>query len=1605
MSDPEQPIVTAPTGAQAPSAHGSPSSDDVTEGLRRLFAADEDDDEADYVPGATDSLAPRDQLDDVDGRKLAREIERVARQQSSALAKSRGLLIASQLLSHLGDEEGAFAAARDSAETSPRLSISALSLRKKAKGVGNVESVERSLEATSRSAAEPASRIFAVRLLARQLAADGRKNELGQLLDRAARSGDADDALLLQRIVFRLSQGASLAGVEIPKALTEPVAVVQEIVSDIRSGGDGVETAPARDVALIRAARKLARGDVAACLLALRAAGISEDAQMELSSALLSTSVETSAEALSQLRTLVRKSPTRRRVRELAARAVESGDHESLNRILSEADPGSGTFDLAERSFLAACAGQGLTLSQDDLSALSERDAPLALALGPDSEPAFNPHDASTEALLVQLGGGLTRLTAGVERAARGSAPLSPSGITALETLRERGQNELLVSALELLRSLASDQASGLAAEIARLSDDPERSSGKLLAATIFQRSNDLERASEQYRHVANREGALALGAARGLTELGVEDASDLLRSVIHSTSHPGLRLAYELEVALRQPDPDVALSQVLERHVLDRDNRLPGISDAERSAALLAGALLAARRGDLALAGEMRRALEELDTLPAAMGRLRRIWTNEEGGSESGGRSARRFDISERISGYFSSGTFPRELEFDEVKPDEAKPFTLSSLEKLLGFSASLTAGPTEATVEMGRRCESIDSSIAEVLLDLDKTLGRTGAVSPVWLTRAREAEDERSRRHAYERLAELDEQKGDQSSALLWHKTLSEEFPDHVPTLLRLEETGFSLGEPSSHAAEMLAKSLPPGDRETYQLVGGSMALAHSDLRRAQKYLEPLLDTDEPSLLALRGIITVAQERRDEPLLLRSISAAFKFARTDLDKAAGALGIALAHSRLGQISEAIEWCKRAIAARPGSFAAHLLLNQLESPTDGLEKAEQLEAFARTAKTASHRTDLWFAAGSAWDDAADPLRAADCYEQTLLATPEHRDAFTRLCERREAQGATETLIELLKRRLPIAAKGGEEALELELKLSSLLLVQQRPEEAKSHLEAALSSHPGHTAALRAHAEVSAALGAHDSAEKSLVALRDRLAPGDERVSVERSLGKLYELHLKQLEKAMDAYQAVYEARPSDEEIRADLVRVFCGLGLAERATALQTKIIQSANSPEQKRTGALRLAEIYEMVGGDPQRAGATLERTRKAWPLDADVLEATVRFMDRQGTGGSRGFLLDRAGKDARRKLESERLDPGLLDTLARVARLSGHEATAEATDATRHAVLGTDAKLLEGAGIGALDPRVDDLIAPTNFSAPLRNLLRKTGAAMDAAFSVDLANLGAKRAESGATFERLAKIAQALDSQAPELYVAASLGSKCLPVTTVPARLLMGPELDDLPGQERDYILLRALKLRWLGAGALARSKDEDRWPMLVALLHLFAPNWRPHSVDNRKAAQARALIEQGLARVGYDDDVPMLALEVIGALGNQSTGIGEQPRILANRVGLLGVGDPNLVLSAIASSEGGKLPPGGPSRFRWLESHTEAKDLLLFSTTDKYSRARQALGLAEKAPGGPSAAPHRGSMASVPDQDGRPAPPARSGAPAPPRRPKPPPPRRS
>ncbi len=1591
----------------------------VSRDLEQLFSAG-DEQESNCVPGEGSSLPQTASPLATDRLKLAEALELSANEQSSALSKSRGLLIASQLYQEENEEERSFTAAQQAAGISPKLGLASLYLRKKAKRRLDGETAERTLQTSARLAADKSSRVHAIGVYASFLEREERFEEAGELLDQSARSGNSTTSLLLRRIIFRLTQGESLAGVEIPSHLDSPIKIAQEVL------GSPASAEECSELIGLRAARQLALGnthewekhllkDLLKDTPSTLSAGqtsvrleIWRDGLSELNSALLSCEPNEGARSLTLLKGLARQRPSRRVLRTLAARCVEECDQQTLEQVLGLADPGSGTFTLIERWFLSGRANIQLQLSEEEAHSLSHDEPALALALGPDELPALRPEEASETSLLVQLGAAMLRLRS---EASATSPLLSESGIAALEELNERSTQGELCEALGLLRSVSLGHSLESAKFLDKLSSRANSAAGLVMAGALLQRNEETDAAELAYSSALKQvedstsdSSTLALAAIQGLLSLENQEKSELLLRLSETSHSVELKYAQQLESALSLPDEErghdllKASTDLFETELLAasplRSQSEHNFFIAALSGLLLASSSLAEQAGAKALADDARRLLSEHPSTCGRMVAFRELWetTISKDKEEESTISLRKLfssssDASERAIARFS---------LDSKENEQTSPSSKISLgqnvpvECTMEMAKAIIQNDLSEATSWGKNLTDIDPIIPSLLRDLDSLGGAPKKHTSYWLDRAQNTNSDDIRRYAYERLASLDSARGDLSGAMLWRKTLAEEYPKDLPSLLRLEEIQLSEGTGAVLEGSSLQSALPPGDREPYSLVAGAVALANSKMRDANRHLSGLLDQGAPPLLAARGVATAARERRDDEMLFSAVKHLTSDKSSDLDRCSTALATALLLSRMGRQEEAISWTRRALAARGGAFAAHQLLHHLNQPKHAVEQAEQLEQFACSVAAPQHRVELWLECAQVWEKAEDPDRAILAYLNTLKSAPEHQDAFDRLCFLYKRQELYPALENLLAARLKLLPEQAKERLTLEVSLSETLMHQGKALDAKIHLESALLLDPTKCSILRAHADVSAELGEHQSAEKSLSALLTKTSDPSDRKEILRSLGHLYDEHLGQLENAMDALQAVLKIDEKDDETATVLIRVYCRLGLAERATALQTKLIQSATSPKAKRAGALNLAKLYETVANDPKRAAATLERTRKAWPLDADVLQAVVEFMDRQGTAGQRGFLLDRAKKDARRKLETERLDGALLETLARVAQLTGKSALCESTTAAQSAYLGKGESALKGAGLNALDPRIDDLLSPYGLTAPLRALLRKTGAAMDAAFSVDLSSVGAEPLKEGKTFDRIAQIAAALNSTAPEIYVSKSLGAKCIPLTTEPARLLVGKALDELAEQERDYLILRGLKMRWLGVGALLRSKEEDAWPMLVALLHLFAPNWRPTSVDMQKTVQAKALIEQRLAQVGYDDDVPMLALEAIGSIGEHGARFAQHARALAERTALLGVGDPAVALSALAASEGKSLPASGPSRFRFLNGNEAARDILLFAASENCATARVELSLARRD--------------STPELNPSPKETPRRSAPRPPLR-RPPPPKRS
>jgi hypothetical protein len=133
-------------------------------------------------------------------------------------------------------------------------------------------------------------------------------------------------------------------------------------------------------------------------------------------------------------------------------------------------------------------------------------------------------------------------------------------------------------------------------------------------------------------------------------------------------------------------------------------------------------------------------------------------------------------------------------------------------------------------------------------------------------------------------------------------------------------------------------------------------------------------------------------------------------------------------------------------------------------------------------------------------------------------------------------------------------------------------------------------------------------------------------------------------------------------------------------------------------------------------------------------------------------------------------------------------------------------------------------------------------------------------------------------------------------------------------------------------------------------------MAGLLGLLAPGWTAQGVDARKLADARNRIQAVMPK-SIEDDLPTLALDVTGLIGNRASQLATAVYEWGNRAALLAVGDPMAALRAIALTTGGSGPPAsGPERIKWIVRNAEARDLAIFSVSEHYAEARRRLGLA-------------------------------------------------
>ncbi|HEY3495142.1 MAG TPA: tetratricopeptide repeat protein [Polyangiaceae bacterium] len=1483
-------------------------------------------------------------------------MESEARLLGDPQARSRALVVASEIWAIAGNLERARRAAQD-ASSAGRAVMAGRQLRWLAGAGGDWKTVASALELELRGSSTPEARAHAAYLDAEVqrlcLADDAAATKA---IDLVLAADPNDPRAHLAKLVQALGTTAAAPALELPDA--PELEELRNAIGDVARlrAGSGVAGGQGPLAAFAIARRAIARGDRAAAATALGEVGMVEGlagAASWLSAALLCHDAGTRAEAAARLRALSDGPDAAPARRALAARALELGDPALLGAALEFS---AEAFSAADRLVLRALTDRNpadIDMMAEDV-ADEEHAALRAGILAASARPTA---EAGTDAsrAAAALGRALARSQGAgneldaLEPAARAHAAVEPGAVSrllAIELAAAAGRGGEIAEALGNWGKGAADAPSARDRAVAR--------------ALVLELSGDDDAARAGYEEASLADGSFEAALRARIAVMMPDAASEALATLADASADPAHAALLLIEAALRTGphDPTLVDERLKRAATLDptlsltfciAEQHARSSGDVERLVEWLR-----ARRevttDDVERALDLvREALLVADTAPDRSAELL------DGAIQSHPGDVGLRELHERMS---PAGDGDARGVWREAAAEHATETTRQLLLMQAAFEYE-RGGNREAAARMARMAAATGGALAAL------TAQRTAAgtpeatrVSEDLLERARAATEPGPQRELYEQLSDLDRERGDAASVVLWQSAILEGSPEWLPALRHLEQAYASAGrdEELEPTASALAKVLPDAEGIAHARIAARLRLKAGAWSARRELAELAAGRDPKSLWALRSLAAHARAADEPEKALDAYRRLFDLVTHPLDKATLALRAAEAAARLGRFEEAKTLLESCIERVPDHLVGLTTLSEvLEALRDFPGAARALEVAAESSQVDPHRVGAWHQAAVMWlDRVGDVERGRAALEQALALDPSHEDATVRLQNLLIEAGDRASLASLLERRSELATDP-EERVALEVQRGKLLAGVGESAAAKSALTAALDANPDHVGALEALSDLSLAEGDWTGAEQALIRLVRHTPDPARQIQIYKKLGDLYDTNLPNPERADLAYQEVLKRAPDDAQTVERLVQVAGKLGQRERAVELQSGLLERATTREEKRDRTLALASVLEQIAGDKKRAEALFEKAKKEWPQDVAVLRALVEYQRRGGEQRVAQMLLDRAATDARRALSTGRFEPNQFEVLGTVADLRGFADAALVADATLAALAGQPFPV-HGAGSAVAKPELDELLAPELVTPALRTLLAKSGEVLDGAYALDPRTLRAHPLAADATdlATQVKDLAEAFGIQGLEVLVSPALGPTCLAARSFPAQIVYGSALlergDDA---SRYFLLVRALKLIQARAATLARTVPTDLGPVVAGYLSTLA-DYTPEGIDPKRLGEAQKRIKAALPRP-YQGEVPMLALEVVGTLGGRASQLATALNQWATRTAFLAVGSPLTAIRALALASGATLPAEGPERLRFIARHAEARDIAVFSVSEQYAEVRKRLGV--------------------------------------------------
>ncbi len=1499
-------------------------------------------------------------------RQRAAWLEEEARAIPDAREQARAILAVSELLALVGDTEAALVLATEARDMAPDLPIAWRQVRQlMGRDAG---ALVEALDAEAAHSPTPGARAHAILVAADVLRTNGDGDAAVQRWNDACRLDPADVRAPAARAALALAQethttaGSDLAENSELAALDKAVATALRLRGVPRPGTEIDLAMPIND-ALRHAREALVAQDVVAASQAFSDLANADTSLAKgalwASAALGSSHIAGRRAAARSLKTLAGDGEGAAR-RMLAARGIELGDPELVAAALGDDAP----VEASDRATLLALTGK------DDAAALDWLDdneslAPLLDALSAVAmDPAAGP-DAARKRARRTAGTNEARALASLGRllASKPDATALDEALAAVPTPRSAAAAGVVLEAAVRTRRYGelAEALSGLPA-----GDDPQAGAMRHVAAALVAERADNRGAAARAWREALAHGVAHDSVARAIA--GLDEETDLASEL--------LRIADEM--------PDGSPSAILRLEAVSRkelgdDEQASVLERVHRGAPTLGigaflGERIGRRKGDV---DEVLRWIQERrafanDPLEAALDAVREALLVADRDADL---ASTRLEEAHRAR---PDDVALREL-FERLsteEPADRGAWREKRAEKATGAARALLfteaaleherAGDHESALRAATSArEAGDAGLSRLIAQRAEIA--TGAVQKQvdeLIKIAKDAENDAERLEAHERIADLQAHgKKDPEAALRWHRAILEREPHHLSSLRFIEHVQVGAGNDEDLAPVMEEIAI------ALEKTGGGEVTGHAQLaarlytrveggwERTRAMARLAATQSEASLWSLRAMNAHARVQKDEAAVLKTTLALLERTQRPPERAALLLRASEAAARVDEVSEARTFLEQAASEDPGDVVTWGFLAEVRERTgETRAAAEACESLARTSVVPEHQLLAWYDAARIWlDEVKDDERGMSALEACAEIDPTHGDVYPRLSALYSAARLDSELARLLEKRLAIV-KDEEERVALQVELSRALAEMGELARAKEYLEGALAHRPDHSTALAAMAELCAKEGDWNGAEQAYVRLARLLATPEEQRVIYEKLGEIYAVRTVNLSRAEVAYKEVLKRAPNHIGTLEKLVDVYKRQGDVARAVEMQQQLVSEASDPTLRLRRLTELAEIHETAGRDARRAEQVLESARKEFPTSVVALRAMAEFYARQKQMPAMQILLDRAAGDARRSFTAGRFVTALFEVLHAAYELRGRKDAARVVAATLAAVEGNPAELV-GAEARAVDPRLDDVLAPEVVSPALRTLLYRVGDTLDAVSPLDLRALRAQPLQPGTKLgTTVGAVATVVGLGALQILVSPQLGRVALPLSSNPPTLLVGEGLMNVTNERaRAFVVVRAMKMILSRSSALLRGQPADIAVLVSALFTAFNPSFTPQGVDAKAVADVSRRVLPALPR-NLDPTIGVIALEAAGTLGTQTPQLAMNAAAWANRVALLAIGDPNGALDAIAWARGEEAAPReAEARAAWIARNPDARDLMSFSVTDGYAEARVRLGL--------------------------------------------------